>query len=417
MPDTLPIALAAPELMVALEMNIDLQQPCMVWGPPGIGKSMIMAELAESRGISLKDVRAMLMNPVDVNGMPHRRFGHEAIMKLHRLAQILDAKVVNLADVKSIVCDLTPEAKLDAITKMITSGNDNFKDWDKIRTLVGETADDYFGESIWARPGILPRVGRGILFFDELNAAGEDVQAAMYQPVLDRRIGDHLLGLGWVIMAAGNRLSDKGRVKPMPTPLADRLQHYDMVVEWDAWKAWANKNDVHPLVIAYLELSMRKTYPEKDRVGMLHFFNPKDRSFPTPRSWVKVSNAIKTMEDRDLVGTQIEIATIAGKVGREAAAELIDFSKFHREGLSIPAIMMNPDAVIVPTQPAMKCTVSAALARAASKQNLDIVWKYIGRMEDEYQVMFFKHALREHPDLHEHRTFTRFFADHEKEMA
>lgn len=417
MTDMLPIALAAPELMTALEMNVAIQQPCMVWGPPGIGKSMVMAQLAEKLGIALKDVRAMLMNPVDVNGMPHRRFGHEAIMKLQRLSQVLDAQVVNFNEVKSIVSELSPQAKLDAITKMLSDAKGTFKDWDKIRDVVGDTADDYFGESIWARPGILPKVGSGILFFDEINAAGPDVQAAMYQPILDRRIGDHLLAAGWVIMCAGNRMNDKGRVQPMPTPLKDRLQHYYMAVEWEAWEQWAKDTGIHPLVIAYLKFTMGRQYEEKDRCGMLHFFNTKDDSFPTPRSWAKVSRAIQEMEDRNLIGTQIEQATIAGKVGREAAVELIDFATMYREGLSMPAIMMNPDTVVVPSQPAMKCAISAALARNASKQNLDIIWKYMVRMEAEYQMMFFKHGLRLHPELHEHHTFTDFFAANEKEMA
>jgi hypothetical protein len=419
MPDMLPIALAAPELLVALEMNVEIQQSSMIWGPPGIGKSDLMRQLARKLGISLKDVRAMLMNPVDVNGMPHKRFGHEAIMKLQRLGQMLDSRVVNFNDVKSLIGELSPQEKLEAITKLLNNAKGDFKEWDKVRTIVGDTADDYFGESIWARPGILPKVGSGILFFDEINAAGPDVQAAMYQPILDRRIGDHLLGLGWVIMCAGNRMNDKGRVQPMPTPLADRLQHYDMVVEWDAWKQWASNNDVHPLIIAYLQMSMTKSYSEQDRCGMLHFFNPKDRSFPTPRSWEKVSHAIKKMEDLDLIGTQIELATIAGKVGREAAAELIDFGRVYREGLSLPTIMMNPDSTIIPTQPAMKCTVAAALARGASKENLDIIWQYVRRMEPEYQMLFFKHALRLHPEgkLHENRIFTNFFAEHESEMA
>lgn len=416
-PDALPIALAAPELLIALEMNIDLQQPCMVWGPPGIGKSDLMKQLAGSMGISIKDVRAMLLNPVDVNGIPHRRFGHEAIMKLQRLSQMLDNKVVNMADVKSLVSELSPQEKLDSITKMVASGKTDFKDWDKIREIVGDTADDYFGESIWARPGILPKVGRGILFFDEINAAGPDVQAALYQPMLDRCIGDHLLGKGWVIMCAGNRMNDKGRVQPMPTPLRDRLQHYDMGVEFEAWKSWAQVNDVHPLIIAYLQMTMGRQYTDKDRVGNLHHMNPNERSFDTPRSWVKVSNSIYAMEDRNLIGTPIELATIAGKVSRESAVELLDFSRTYREGLSMPAIMMNPDTTIVPSQPAMKCTVAAALARAADKSNLDIIWTYMKRMPDEYQVMFFKHALRLHPTLHEHRTFTTFFSMHEREIA
>ena len=73
--------------------------------------------------------------------------------------------------------------------------NPNTSIADVIAILKGDTnALNHFGQTVWSRPGILPEYDesgrRVMLFFDEINAASPDVQAALYQPILDGRIGD-----------------------------------------------------------------------------------------------------------------------------------------------------------------------------------------------------------------------------------
>jgi MoxR-like ATPase len=46
------------------------QQPVSIWGTPGIGKSAVVHQLAAERGIPLKDIRALLLDPVDLRGLP-----------------------------------------------------------------------------------------------------------------------------------------------------------------------------------------------------------------------------------------------------------------------------------------------------------------------------------------------------------
>jgi MoxR-like ATPase len=136
--DTLPIALCAPELMTALEFNVAIQQPCMTWGPPGVGKSQLHAQLATRLAVDLKDVRAMLMNPVDVNGLPH---------------------IIHQGDAAAVIAKLQAASTRADVTMQ-----------EIINILKGEgDGTDYMGETIWSRPGILPRVGSGILLFDEIS--------------------------------------------------------------------------------------------------------------------------------------------------------------------------------------------------------------------------------------------------------
>lgn len=44
--------------------------PAFLWGPPGVGKSAIVAQLAAERGLPVVDIRAPLLDPTDLRGIP-----------------------------------------------------------------------------------------------------------------------------------------------------------------------------------------------------------------------------------------------------------------------------------------------------------------------------------------------------------
>lgn len=49
--------------------------PVMLWGPPGVGKSQLIAQIARSHGGPLIDVRLSQMEPTDLRGIPFRSRG------------------------------------------------------------------------------------------------------------------------------------------------------------------------------------------------------------------------------------------------------------------------------------------------------------------------------------------------------
>ena len=54
----------------ALRVLVSARQPAFLWGGPGIGKSAVIRQLAAALSMPLRDVRALLLDPVDLRGLP-----------------------------------------------------------------------------------------------------------------------------------------------------------------------------------------------------------------------------------------------------------------------------------------------------------------------------------------------------------
>jgi MoxR-like ATPase len=241
------------------------QRPVFLWGPPGIGKSELVAGLTEDLGGHMIDLRLGQMEPTDIRGIPF----------FNKNREVMDwAPPVDLPD--------------------------------------EELASQY------------PIV---VLFLDEMNSAAPAVQAAGYQLILNRRIGKYRLPDNVVIVAAGNRESDKGVTYRMPSPLANRFVHLEVRPDFDSWFQWAVNNQTHQDVVGYL------SFAKQDLMD----FNPKSasRAFATPRSWTFVS---QFLQDTD--ATDAELADlIAGTVGDGLAVKFMA----HRK---VAGQMPNPSDVL-----------------------------------------------------------------------
>jgi hypothetical protein len=173
----------------------------------------------------------------------------------------------------------------------------------------------------WAPPIELPDAEMAakhkqiILFLDEMNSAAPSVQAAAYQLVLNRRVGTYYLPDNVLIVAAGNRETDKGVTYRMPAPLANRFVHLEMKVDWEDYFGWAVDNKIHKDVVGFL------TFSKKD----LYDFDPKSasRAFATPRSWSFVSELL--FDDEEDTDTLTDL--ISGAVGEGLAVKFMAHRK------------------------------------------------------------------------------------------
>lgn len=241
------------------------KRPIFLWGPPGIGKSELVEGITTELGGYMIDLRLGQMEPTDIRGIPY----------FNKDKGVMDwAPPVELPD--------------------------------------EDTASQY------------PVV---VLFLDELNSAPASVQAAAYQLILNRRIGKYRLPDNVVMVAAGNRESDKGVTYRMPTPLANRFVHQEMKVDFASWQEWAVMNKIHKDVVGYLSFAKQDLYD----------FDAKSasRAFATPRSWSFVSQLLSDEATDDDTLTNL----IAGTVGEGLAVKFMA----HRK---VASKMPNPQDIL-----------------------------------------------------------------------
>lgn len=156
---------------------------------------------------------------------------------------------------------------------------------------------------------------RGILMLDELTSADRSVQAAAYQLVLDRKVGQRHLSDGWIIVAASNRCEDQAIAYPMSSALANRFCHVELAPDLDEWIKWATLQGLSLEVIAFLRFRPERFFSMEGDV---------QRGWPSPRSWERVARSMATLEGGDMDTLELEIE---GLVGQATAVEFAAFRK------------------------------------------------------------------------------------------
>jgi len=211
------LTLTSVQVRKALLKSFDVQRPIFLWGPPGIGKSEVVADIAEELGGLMIDLRMSQMEPTDIRGIP---FYNKDLGKM----------------------DWAPPIELPD----------------------QELADQY------------PII---VLFLDEMNSASPSVQAAAYQLILNRRIGKYKLPKNVVLAAAGNRDSDKGVTYRMPKPLANRFLHLEMRSDFASWQTWAVNKGIHKDVVGYLSFAKQDLYDFNSKSSSRAFATPRSWCF------------------------------------------------------------------------------------------------------------------------------------------
>jgi hypothetical protein len=219
------------------------------------------------------------------------------------------------------------------------------------------------------------------------------VQAAFYQLVLDRRLGEYMLPSGWVIIAAGNRDGDRAHTNRMPTPLRNRFVHLDFEVDPQEWSEWAIGAGIRPEVIAFIRF----------RPQLLSAFDRDANAFPSPRSWEFVSRILDSDPD-----PSVEHEMFAGTVGTGAATEFSGFLRMFRELPNIDAILLNPSGEGVPDSPAAQYAAASALAQRASDTNFDRICLYLDRMPTEFHVLSVRDATLRDPKIKYTAAYTKW---------
>lgn len=240
-------------------------------------------------------------------------------------------------------------------------------------------------KTVWMPPVFFPSDpdSKGILFLDELNSAPPSVQAAIYQLVLNRKMGEYELPKQWRILCAGNRVSDRGVVFRLPTPLANRMVHLHVQAHFEDFKLFAIKENLHSFVIGFLgfrpDLLATEPVVEDDA-------NP---AFATPRSYHMLSNILKENKDINTIS-----AIIYGTIGYSAGIEFTSYVKVYEELPDIAAIYEGhyPD---IQNQPALLYALVSALVEYynGSDAHQKHLFAYSEVLPTEFGVMLVKDVI------------------------
>ena len=229
---------------------VERQRPVFLVGPPGIGKTAIVEQIAEELGIALVSYSMTHHTRQSALGLPvikHKSFdGMEYDVSEYTMSEII-ASVYDTMEISGI--------------------------------------------------------REGILFLDEINCVSETLAPSMLQFLQYKTFGKHKVPDGWVIVTAGNPPEYNKSVRELDVVTLDRLKVLKVEADFDAFKQYAINRGIHSVILNFLE-------NKKDYFYLMQT-TPKGRSYVTARGWEDLSDIIKMYEesgltvDAELIGQYI----------------------------------------------------------------------------------------------------------------
>ena len=218
---------------------IERQRPIFLMGPPGIGKTAIMEQVAAELGVGLV-----------IYSMTH-----------HTRQSALG---------------------LPFIEKKIYGG-------------VEYSVSEYtMSEIIASVYDMMERTGlkEGILFLDEINCVSETLAPAMLQFLQYKIFGRHRVPEGWIVVTAGNPPEYNNSVREFDIVTWDRLKRIDVETDYTVWKEYAYKKATHPAITTYLDIKKDHFYKIETTVD--------GKSFVTARGWSDLSDMMRLYEQHGI---------------------------------------------------------------------------------------------------------------------
>ena len=149
----------------------------------------------------------------------------------------------------------------------------------------------------------------GILFIDEINCVSETLAPTMLQFLQGKAFGNHKIPEGWIIVAAGNPPEYNKSVREFDIVTMDRIRRIDVEPDLTVWKEYAKTACMHPSILSYLNVRPQNFCQIETTVD--------GKRFVTPRGWEDLSELIWIYEkqerkmDRELVGEYLQFPKIA----------------------------------------------------------------------------------------------------------
>ena len=218
---------------------IERQRPIFLIGPPGIGKTAIMEQIANELGVGLVSYSMTHHTRQSTLGLPF-------IEKKTYGGNEYNVSEYTMSEIIASVYDMVEQTGLR----------------------------------------------EGILFLDEINCVSETLAPSMLQFLQYKIFGRHRVPDGWIVVTAGNPPEYNNSVREFDIVTWDRLKRIDVEPEYDVWKEYAYKKGVHPAILTYLDIRKSDFYKIETSVD--------GKSFVTARGWSDLSDMMKLYEQHNI---------------------------------------------------------------------------------------------------------------------
>lgn len=255
------------------------QRPLLLMGPPGIGKTQIMEQIARECHIGLVAYTITHHTRQSAVGLPFivkERFdGREYSVTEYTMSEIIAS----------------------------------------VYRRIRETG-----------------IAEGILFIDEINCVSETLAPTMLQFLQCKTFGNQSVPEGWIIVAAGNPPEFNKSVRDFDMVTLDRVRRMDIEADFSIWKEYARGQGIHESILTYLELRPQNFYrAENDVDGM---------QFVTARGWEDLSNLMDSYEELGIPVTEDVIHEFIShrEIAKDVAA-YVDLYKKYEDHYGIAEIL------------------------------------------------------------------------------
>lgn len=244
----------------------------------------------------------------------------------------------------------------------------------------------------------LPFDGWVLVVFEEATKAPNATQNALYQPILDRRIGVHDMGPKWIPYTTGNLQSSKSGDLPMPGALRSRGWSAicdNSPTEW--LNNWAYANGVHPFVTTFV-----KANPDK---WLSWDASENPLVYSCERSLAMFSDVCHAVDDP----TPFAIPFLGESTGRLMSTHIDLFSRLPDPDL----ILSTPSTAPVVSDIGTAFYVASMVGHYARPEHMDAITTYARRHPHEVATVMVTEAVRRNPSCKETAAYIKFRCDYD----